>query len=107
MIFALKITAMAFLERCALIITLLIFSSSLFSQETLILSREESESLFLKENLLFFAEKLEIDQAEAQLLQTKLWPNSALELDEVVLWATCPQTNIPSHELMRFGRGRI
>lgn len=96
---------MAFLERCALIITLLIFSSSLFSQETLILSREESENLFLKENLLLLAEKLEIDQAEAQLLQAKLWPNPTLEIDEVNLWATQRQIDILSDELPSFGSG--
>src|SRR5690554_2799071 len=92
------------LERCVLLIAILI-SFPIFSQETLILSREEGESIFLKENLLLLAEKLEIDQAEAQLLQAKLWPNPTLEIDEVNLWATQRQIETLSDELPSLGSG--
>lgn len=95
---------MTFLERYVLLIIFLI-SPSVFSQETLTLTREESEGVFLKENLVLLAEKLEIDQAEAQLLQAKLWPNPTLEIDEVNLWATQRQKDILSDELPPFGSG--
>ena len=70
-------------------------SSGVFAQtqqiDTLKLSRLQYEEIFLKQNLLLLAEKYKIDQAEAMLLQAKLWPNPNLSLDEVNLWATDKQ----------------
>ena len=74
-----------------LILILFLFSFSAKAQDTLKLSREQSEAIFLKENLLLIAERLEISKAEAAVLQAKLWPNPTLELNEVNLWGTDKQ----------------
>ncbi len=55
---------------------------------TLQLSKEQAEALFLEQNLDILAKKLEISQAEAQLLQARLWPNPTFEIAEVNLWKT-------------------
>ncbi|MFD2034582.1 TolC family protein [Belliella marina] len=72
------------------ILFLLCFSAR--AQDTLRLSREEAESVFLKENLLIVAERLSIPQAEAMVMQAKLWPNPTFSISEVNLWATERQT---------------
>lgn len=73
----------------------LVSSSSIFAQiqqtDTLKLSRTQYEELFLKQNLLLMAEKFNINQADAILLQAKLWPNPSLTIDEVNLWSTKKQ----------------
>lgn len=56
-----------------------------WAQDTLRLSRNESEAIFLKENILLIIEELKISQAEAMTLQAKLWPNPNLEIDEINL----------------------
>lgn len=56
--------------------------------DTLALSRVEAEALFLEKNLALIAERLNIDQAEALILQAKAWPNPELEISEVNFWAT-------------------
>lgn len=61
------------------------------TENILELDRVQYEELFLKQNLLLLAEKHKIDQAEALLLQAKLWPNPNLTLDEVNLWANTKQ----------------
>ncbi len=69
--------------------------SSTFAQiqqtDTLKLSRQQYEELFLKQNLLLMAEKFNISQADALLLQAKQWPNPSLTIDEVNLWSTKKQ----------------
>lgn len=70
-----------------------------FSQNTIHLNREQAEAIFLKENLQLMAEKLQIDQAEAMVLQAKLWPNPTLEIDEVNLWSTKGQREMMTDEL--------
>ncbi len=62
------------------------------AQDTLELSRQECEAIFLKENLLLIAEKLEVPKAEAIVQQARLWPNPNFTLDQVNLWATKGQT---------------
>lgn len=69
---------------------LLVFGS--FAQDTVRLSRTEAEALFLKENLLLIAGKMKVSEAEALVQQAKLWPNPALTIDQVNLWATQKQT---------------
>lgn len=59
--------------------------------DTLKLNRQQYEELFLKQNLLLLAEKFKIDQAEAMVVQAKLWPNPNLSIEEVNLWATDKQ----------------
>lgn len=58
------------------------------SVKALKLSKEEAEALFLEQNLELIAKNLEISQAEAQLLQAKLWPNPTFEVSEVNFWKT-------------------
>lgn len=65
---------------------------SLQSQETIRLSREECEAVFLRENLSLLAEKFNIPIAEAAVQQVKLWPNPTFTFDEVNFWATDRQT---------------
>lgn len=87
------------------LILLLFLSLSVNAQDTLKLSREQAEAIFLKENLLLIAEKLNISQAEATVLQAKLWPNPTFELEEVNLWATPKQLSVFGEELQGFGGG--
>lgn len=55
--------------------------------DTLTLSRAEAETLFLQRNLPLLAGKLEIDEAKAQVIQAKLWPNPSISVGEINLWA--------------------
>ncbi len=71
---------------------LFIQSFALFSQDTLKYTRQQSEAIFLKENLVLLAEKLNIPKAQAAVQQAKLWPNPTLTFDQVNLWATQAQT---------------
>ncbi|MCH8491068.1 MAG: TolC family protein [Oceanicaulis sp.] len=81
-----------------LILFLFLFSLSAKAQDTLKLSREQSEAIFLKENLLLIAERLEVPKAEAMVLQAKLWPNPTIELNETNLWATQAQIDYAGAE---------
>ena len=65
--------------------------SQLSQNDTLKLNRQQYEELFLKQNLMLLAEKYKIEQAEAMVLQAKLWPNPNLSIEEVNLWASDKQ----------------
>lgn len=78
---------------------LFLFSTIASAQEQLNFSRQEAETIFLKQNLSLIAEKLEIPKAEAAVLQAKLWPNPTLSISEVNLWATDRQKEISGEEL--------
>jgi cobalt-zinc-cadmium efflux system outer membrane protein len=56
--------------------------------DTIYLSTAQAEDLFIKQNLELIAEKLEIDVAEAAIVQAKLWPNPTLSIEDVNLWNT-------------------
>jgi len=84
-----------------------LFTFSAISQDSLRLSREQAEAIFLKENLLLIAEKLNISQAEAKVMQAKLWPNPTLEIEEVNLWANSKQLNVFGEELQGFSGGEF
>lgn len=56
--------------------------------DTLQISRAQAENLFLDKNLELLAGKLNIDIAEAEVIQAKLWPNPTLSVSEVNLWNT-------------------
>jgi cobalt-zinc-cadmium efflux system outer membrane protein len=66
------------------------FFTEVFGQteDTLRISQKEAEALFLSNNFDLVAQKLSIQQAEAQIIQAKLWPNPEFSLDEVNLWTT-------------------
>ena len=72
------------------------------AQDSLHLSRQEAEAIFLRQNLILLAERLEIPKAEAQITQAKLWPNPGLEIEEVNLWATQRQLSVFGDELQGF-----
>lgn len=57
-------------------------------QQALKLNKQEIETLFLEQNLDLLAKKLEISQAEAQLIQARMWPNPTFEISEVNAWRT-------------------
>ncbi len=59
--------------------------------DTIYLSTAQVEDIFMKQNLQLIAEKLNIDKADAAIIQAKLWPNPTLTLDQVNLWATDTQ----------------
>lgn len=81
------------LIKCGKLVFILFFSTySAKAQDTLKLSREQCEAVFLTENLALIAEKLEVPKAEALVLQAKLWPNPTFTFDEVNFWATTRQT---------------
>ncbi len=63
-----------------------------FAQDTLTLNRVDAEAIFIKNNLTLLAEKLQIAQAQAEVIQAKLWPNPTFEISEINLWATENQT---------------
>lgn len=59
--------------------------------DTLVLNKQEAEQLLLTGNLSLLSNQLNIDKAEADIIQAKVWPNPVLELDEINLWATTYQ----------------
>lgn len=78
-------------------------------EDTLKVSQKEAEGLFLNNNLDLLAQKLSIRQAEAQIIQAKLWPNPEFSIDELNLWAT--KNQLSSGETIpplfgNFGRNR-
>ena len=71
------------------LLSFLVFEKvSVAAEDTLRISQKQAEALFLNNNLDLVAQKLSIQQAEAQVIQAKLWPNPEFSLDEVNLWAT-------------------
>lgn len=56
--------------------------------QVLKLSAEQVESLFLTQNLQLVAEHLNIDLADAAIVQAKLWDNPGLSISQVNLWST-------------------
>lgn len=63
-----------------------IFIAAAQPKEKLHLTKQEAESLFLYQNLELLASRLEVSQAEAQLLQSKFWPNPTFSISDVNLW---------------------
>lgn len=62
------------------------FGTHLNAQETLKISREEAETMFLQNNLLLISEKLNIESQKAEVIQAKLWPNPEFSISEINLW---------------------
>ncbi len=75
------------LSLCCLLAGMVCYSGS-SAGDTLRLSREQCEGIFLKENLSLIAERLNMDRARALRLQASLWPNPTFSLDQVNFWAT-------------------
>jgi len=72
------------------------------ARDTVRYSRAEAETRLLEQNLLLLAASLEIDQADARILQARVWPNPTLDIDEVNIWATQRQLSYFGEELPPF-----
>lgn len=70
-----------------------ILSSNIFAQQqqVLMLNLKQIEKLFLKQNLQLIAERMNVDIADAQISQAKLWDNPELTISSVNLWSTKSQ----------------
>lgn len=51
--------------------------------DTIRISSIEAEEIFLKSNLSLIAERLNVEQADALIIQAKAWPNPNISIDEV------------------------
>lgn len=76
------------MKRLFLIFICFNFGIHICAQETLTISREEAEAMFLQNNLLLVAEKLNIESQRAEVIQARLWPNPEFSVSEVNLWRT-------------------
>lgn len=59
---------------CLLSLFLIAFGQG-FAQDTLLISLQEAEKIFLEKNFLLLAKQYDIEAADAQILQAKLYPN--------------------------------
>ena len=82
-----------------LVITLIFFVKAAYSfaqnSDTIVISRDEAEVIFLKNNIDIITQKLQISQAEAREVQAKYWPNPKLSISEVNLWRTYGIEELP------------
>lgn len=70
------------------ILLVLLFSLKISAQEKFELSREEAEAIFINNNLLLIAEKLNIESQRAEVIQARLWPNPEFSINEINFWKT-------------------
>jgi len=56
--------------------------------DTIHISMAQAEDFFIRQNLELIAERLNIDIAEAEIMQARLWPNPTLIIEEVNFWVT-------------------
>jgi cobalt-zinc-cadmium efflux system outer membrane protein len=63
--------------------------------DTIVLSRTQAEALFLDKNISLISEKLNIDIADAQVIQAKLWPNPTLTIGEINIWRNATAEEVP------------
>ncbi|WET69317.1 TolC family protein [Sphingobacterium sp.] len=77
---------------------LLGLNSKLFSQEAVEnrLRKAEIEQVFLAHNLTLMAQRFHMQQAEAAVLQAKLWPNPKISISEVNLWKNPSSESFPA-----------
>ncbi len=66
------------------------------SADTLRYTSQQAESIFLQNNLPLLAEKLNIAQADAKILQAKAWPNPNFSLSEVQLFTNSTTDESPA-----------
>ncbi|SHM01037.1 TolC family protein [Flavobacterium chilense] len=64
--------------------------------DTIVFSRKQAEALFLEKNISIISEKLNIDIADAQVIQAKLWPNPTLTVSEINLWDNATAQQLPA-----------
>lgn len=59
--------------------------------EILMLTPEEIEAIFLKQNLMLVAQQMNVSIADAEIAQAKLWDNPTLSISDVNLWSSNSQ----------------
>lgn len=74
-----------------LIISIAFTATSQVSQQSMRLTPEEIEGVFLRNNLELIAEMLHVDIADAAIAQAKLWDNPQFAIDGLNLWSTSAQ----------------
>ena len=67
---------------------LLLCKCVLAQTDTIYLSAAQVEDLFINQNLELIAEKLNVDVADAAIMQAKLWPNPTISIEDANLWTT-------------------
>ncbi|WP_010254594.1 TolC family protein [Myroides injenensis] len=75
-------------KKAILLVFVLLSYKSIAQNKEILLSKEQIEAKFLEQNFDLLIKRLEISQAEAQIIQAKLWPNPTFEISEVNLWKT-------------------
>jgi len=60
------------------------------------LQKSEIEQVFLAHNLSLMAQRFQLKQAEAAVLQAKLWPNPKISIGEVNLWKNSSSEELPT-----------
>ncbi|GAA4167839.1 TolC family protein [Sphingobacterium ginsenosidimutans] len=60
------------------------------------LQKSEIEQVFLTHNLSLMAQRFQMKQAEAAVLQAKLWPNPKISIGEVNLWKNSSSEELPA-----------
>lgn len=65
------------------------------AKDTITLNRQQAEALFLEKNIALLAGRLDMDIAEAQVVQAKLWPNPTLTVSEINLWSNATSEKLP------------
>lgn len=73
----------------------ILFAQNFTEKDTISLSRDQAETIFIQKNLFLISEKLNIDQAEAQVIQAKLWSNPTLSVSEINLWSNATSEQLP------------
>jgi|SRR5690625_272952 len=75
-----------------------------FSQtDTLQLTLSQAESLLLENNLSLLAEQLNLEKAEAEKIQAKVWPNPTLTIEEFNPYVTAYQKRHAEEQASLFG----
>lgn len=93
------------MRRILLFCVCITFGLQLQAQETLKISREDAETMFLQNNLLLISEKLNIESQKAEVIQARLWPNPEFSISEINLWKNSTVEPSPPF-LGNFGRNQ-
>lgn len=79
------------LYKITFLSVLIFFVIQTKAQQTILLTSQEAESLFLKNNLELIARQYNVNIADAAVIQAKLWDNPSLSINQLNLWSTSSQ----------------
>lgn len=83
---------MKILKYASVLLIYLLFSSiSVQGQEKLNLTPQQMEKIFVEQNLNVIAERMNIDIADAEIAQAKLWDNPELSIGDINFWSSSNQ----------------